>query len=313
MRIRWLVVIGCVIALIYFFFFSDRALIGFDQLGSWTSKSALDPDVYHAPASPYHRGLNLVFFSDGYLSWKDFDRDVDIIVQGLRSIEPWKSYDRYNVYKILPKEVGICSVVTKDERKPVLRCTSEKTNAYLNRLVLSNNFKFIVLSRRDFQSWANVVRYADSGIFLSLPQSPKDTMEEQALGIQSLHLFGHAFGLKDEEIHIIAKAESAVMLPDGPNCAPDKETAEKWWGDLVGTDQRVGYYEGCSGKQEYIRPTEHSLMNLGDFSPADIDYGPVSERYLRKMLDYCFSDKLVDASADPEFFEQYPSFKSCVK
>lgn len=306
MHIRWLIIVGSVFALAYFFFFSDYRAIDL-------STKKLDPAVYHTPAFPYHRGLNLVFFSDGYLSWKDFDRDADIIVQGLRSIEPWKSYDRYNIYKILPNGVDICSVVTKDERKPVLRCAPEKINAYLNRLVLSNNFKLVVLSRRDFQSWANVVRYADSGIFMSLPQSPKDMMEEQALGIQFLHLFGHAFGLKDEELHIIAKAESAVMIPDGPNCAPDRATAERWWGDLTSADSRVGYYPGCSGKEEYIRPTEHSLMNLGNFSVADIDYGPVSERYLRKMLEYCFSDTPIDFSADSGFFERYPSFRSCAR
>ena len=276
----------------------------------WQSEQ-LDPDIYHIPAAAYQRGLDLIFFADGYLSWQEFDSDTQLLLREMRKVEPWKSYSRYNIYLIRPKELDICTVKVKDERKPTLRCDAEKVNKYLNKL-RTWHFKFIVLSRRDFQSWANVVRLQDSGIFFSMPRSPRDSIEEQVTGQLFLHMLGHAFGLKDEELFVIAKADSAAHKPDGPNCAPDKTTAKKWWGDLARLyPERVGYYQGCAGVIDYIKPTKGSLMNLGDLSEFVPDYGPVSERYLRKMLEYCFSEKIYSVSDDPDFFGLYPEFKEC--
>ena len=276
------------------------------------SQQALDPDIYHAPAAAYPRGLSLIFLADGYLSWNEFDRDTDTMLRALKSTEPWSSYKRYNIYRILPKETGLCSVETANERKPVLRCAPGKINAYLGNLT-TGPFKLVVLSRRDFQSWANVVRLTDSGIFMSVPRSPQGVADEGATGVLFLHLVGHAFGLKDEEIFPVAKAHSAVMRPDGPNCAPDKETAKVWWGDLIGAEPAVGYFKGCSGNRDYIKPTEHSLMNLGNFSLDALTYGPVSEEYLSKVLRYCFAEKLPDISDDPNFFAQYQELAVCAQ
>jgi hypothetical protein len=281
-----------------------------EKLPEPPSSAELDPDVFHIPAATYPRGLNLIFFADGYLSWQEFDVDVDIILRRMKTVEPWRSYSRYNIYRIRPKDLDICLVKVADERKPVLRCNSDGINRYLNQLQ-SGHFKLIVLSRREFQSWANVVRLQDSGIFFSIPRSPETPLDETALGWLFLHLLGHAFGLKDEEVIVIAKAHSAPHRPDGPNCAPDRETAERWWGDLAGQDSRVGYFSGCASKKEYVKPTEGSLMNLGDLSKFVPDYGPVSERYLRKILDYCFSEAMTREADDPEFFTQYPEFREC--
>lgn len=267
----------------------------------------LDPDIYHIPALPYPRGINLIFFADGYLSWNEFDQDVQLVLRQMKTVEPWKSYERYNIYQIRPKELDICGVKIQDERKPVLRCGPEGINRYLNQLHMGH-FKLVVLSRRTFQSWANVARLADSGIFFSIPPSPQD---EKVIGILFLHMLGHAFGLKDEELFVIAKAHSAAHQPDGPNCAPDRLTAERWWGDLAGQDPRVGYFPMCASKKEYVKPTEGSIMNLGDLSKFVSDYGPVSERYLRKILDYCFSEAVTREVDDPEFFAQYPEFREC--
>ena len=54
-------------------------------------------------------------------------------------------------------------------------------------------------------------------------------------------------------------------------------------------------------------------MNLGDLSHFVPEYGPVSERYLRKILEYCFSEKLSAEGDDPEFFGQYPEFAACLQ
>ncbi|MEK7134463.1 MAG: hypothetical protein AAB819_01930 [Patescibacteria group bacterium] len=265
------------------------------------------------PPIVHERGLSLIFLSDGYLSWDDFDADIQMTVDAMRATKPWSSYRRYNVYRIFSKEFDLCAVAVKDERKPVLRCDPEKLNAHLNRLS-TGPFKLIVLSRREFQSWANVKRLEDSGIFFSVPVSPKDPATRAAYQVMFLHLLGHAFGLKDEEEHPIAKADSAALVPDGPNCAPDKKTAESWWGSFVADKlPGVGYHKGCAGNPEYIKPTKTSLMNLGEFSPdTSADYGPVSEAYLSKILQYCFMEKSSKTSDDPDFFSQYPEFSACV-
>lgn len=275
--------------------------------------SSLDESIYRVPKSTHKHGLNLIFFSDGYLSWDDFEKDIDLVLRGMQSVEPWRSFTRFNVYKIRPKELDLCGIKVENERKPVIRCSPEGLNSYLNKLVLDNQFKLVLLSRRDFQSWANVVRIADSGIFMSIPQSPQEEGGEQIIGIQFLHLLGHAFGLKDEELFVIAKFDASVLEPDGPNCAPNKKTAEKWWGHLVEKyPNRVGYFQGCSGKKEYVMPTEGSLMNLGDLAKFTPDYGPVSEEYLSKLLKFCFGETTYKESDDSKFFEMYPEFKACV-
>lgn len=273
--------------------------------------SAPDPDVFHVPAASYPRGLNLIFLADGYLSWEEFDHDTQLLLRAMRSAEPWKAYARYNIYQIRPKELDLCALKTQGERKPVLRCSPEGINRYLNQL-RADRFKLVVLSRRSFQSWANLVRLQDSGVFFSLPQSPSQPADEITAGWLFLHLFGHAFGLKDEETIVIAKADSSAHRPDGPNCAPDLATAQRWWGDLVGGDPAVGYFKGCAASEAFIRPTKGSIMNFNDLSVFSPTYGPVSERYLRKMLEHCFSETISSPSDDPAFFELYPEFRECL-
>lgn len=273
----------------------------------------LDPNLYHVPGAPYARGLSIIFFADGYLSWDEFDRDADIMMRGLKSVEPWQSFQRFNIYKLKPRENDICSVKVANERKPVLRCDPALLNGYLNRLTTTGPFKLVVLSRRDFQSWANIARLADSGIFFSIPVAPNGPPAEAALAIPFAHLMGHAFGLKDEELFVIAQADSAGNTAGGPNCAPDRATAKQWWGELAAQyPDRVGYFPGCAGHREYIGPHRGSIMNLGDLSHFVPDYGPVSERYLRKVLEYCFSEKRYAASDDRSFFNMYPEFTACL-
>lgn len=269
----------------------------------------LDRKIYQLPEKPFERGLNLVFLADGYSSGEEFDTDIKFTLQGLKMFSPWKQYEHFNIYKIKPPE-SFCQIKTKDEIKPVLRC-EEKINEYLNQLSLKR-FRLIVLSRKDFQSWANVNRLKNGGIFFSLPEKIKEA-EIYQKGILFAHLFGHSFGLKDEEKYVIAKAGGAPHTPDGPNCAPDKATAERWWGDLAQQyPEEIGYFSTCAGNESYIRPTKSSLMNLGDemdnFNPS---YGLVSEIYLAKILKYCFSSEKITLKTDPQFFEMYPEFKEC--
>lgn len=272
--------------------------------------SEMDLSEYHFPEKINSRGLNLIFFADQYESWQEFEQDIDSILNEIKKIEPWKSYNDYNIYRINPRSAqGLCYVKVKDERKPSLRCKAE-INEYLSKLPLKR-FKLIILSRQSFESWANVVRLENSGIFFSLPSSLETESEKQTAGYLFEHLLGHSFGLKDEEYFVIAKHGSNALSPDGPNCAPDKETAEKWWGILTEQYPEVGYFKECCGSKEYIKPVQSSLMNLNDLDNFVPEYGPVSERYLKKILEYCFSPNLMEFDKDVEFFDRYPQFKTC--
>jgi hypothetical protein len=276
------------------------------------NKIKFNNEEYKLPENINPQGLNLIFLADQYSSWEEFEGDINGVMGELRNIEPWKSYQNFNIYKINPKEMGLCYIKTKDERKPVLRCRTDINN-YLNNLPL-DKFRLIVLSRQEFQSWANLTRYENSGIFFSIPKALTDPNEQRVNALLLAHLLGHTFGLKDEEIFVIAKAFGAPHTPDGPNCAPDATTAEKWWGDLAKKDKMVGYFKGCAGDETFIKPTVSSIMNLNTGAPIVYTYGPVSEDYLKKVLNYCFSaNNQNEASLDKEFFKKYPDFKGCIK
>ncbi|MBU1177045.1 MAG: MerR family transcriptional regulator [Patescibacteria group bacterium] len=75
----------------------------------------------------------------------------------------------------------------------------------------------------------------------------------------------------------------------------------------------VGYFNGCCGNQEYIKPTMTSVMNLNNATEISYEYGPVSEIYLRKILDSCYMP--INQSRpviSDNFFEFYPEFKECL-
>ncbi|MBU1198386.1 MAG: hypothetical protein KJ685_00980 [Nanoarchaeota archaeon] len=256
------------------------------------------------------RGLNLIFYADRYESQEAFDNDIIFLMSELKKREPWGSYNNFNIYKINPmNEKEICVVETENLRKPSLRC-SEEINNYLQKINVKR-FKVIVLSRQEFESWANVARLKNSGVFFSVSKRlNKDNSE--SYGTLFTHLIGHAFGLKDEEIYVVAKSGGAPHTPDGPNCAPDIETAESWWGDLAKEFIDVGIYKGCCGNKEYIKPASNSVMNLNEIRSSDVDYGPVSERYLRNFLKFCFSGKKYSYNDNMDFFERYPEFKECL-
>lgn len=114
-----------------------------------------------------------------------------------------------------------------------------------------------------------------------------------------VHEFGHSFGgLRDEYIQ-----PERADLTGPPNCAPDLENAEEWWGDLVGQGEgelEVGYFYGCSYSEENIRPTNKSLMGIS--SSPFYDFGIVNERHLQNLLDLYsgeYSENIADIDPPP--------------
>lgn len=273
----------------------------------------LDENIYHLPNEFHQGGLNLIFYADQYSNWEEFDSDIDSLMEEIKKIEPWNNYQYFNIFKINDKDsAGTCYIKVENERKATLRCRDE-INEYLEKLPLEK-FKLIVLSRQEFQSWANMVRIENSGIFHSIPSKLEVSTDKQTHGLLFAHLLGHAFGLKDEEYFVIAQVGGAPHTPDGPNCVQDVVAAQELWGDLANQYDEIGYFQGCCGNKTYIKPTENSIMNLNSGGETPHKYGYVSEEYLNKVLKYCFTpNEVFSKTTDLEFLGYYPEFEECIK
>lgn len=270
----------------------------------------LNSEEFRLPNKTNSNGLNLIFFADQYPSWEEFEYDIDSLMSGIKTIEPWKSYSYFNIYKINPTNSSLCNVENENDGKPILYCKLEINN-YLNSLPLEH-FKLIVLSRQEFFSWANAVRNENSGIFMSMA-NPYAGGDQMFSSLSFANFLGSSFGLKYEGSISFNNSNESHFFPNGPNCAPDENTAKKWWGHLAEKYSEVGYFKGCCGSESYIKPTDTSIMAPSSIS-FPLSYGPVSEEYLNKVLTYCYTPgNRVSQKEDYEFFERYPEFISCTK
>jgi hypothetical protein len=101
----------------------------------------------------------------------------------------------------------------------------------------------------------------------------------------TLHELGHAFAHLAEEYEF---TEKSWYLPSGistakPNCAPDLDVAENWWGELAEKyPAEVGYYIGCGYGDENVRP--HRISVMRDFRRTH-SYGLVNELEIEKTFD----------------------------
>ncbi len=288
---------------------------------SGIDRASLDKNTYGIPSNLHPRGLNIIFISHDFTDKKEFLTTAQFLMDSFQTIEPWKSYKDFNFYTIFTgADKTMCFIQVENEPKPKLRCSSH-VNDYITKLGLYK-FKAVVVSRDEFTSWANVTRFDNSMVAISAPPSAQN--QELTRKIM-LHEFAHGFGLRDEMVKsVIAKAGSEATLAGPPNCAPDINTAKEWWGDelhYIGDNMatvdpakgEVGFFVGCAGSDQYIKPTIGSLMNLDDATVNSDNYGLVSEHYLKKVLKYCFSpDTGTSVSDDPKFFNLYPEFTECV-
>lgn len=299
--------------------YPDGAWLNAAAISKMRAEDALNADgiTIDIPEKIYPRGLNIVFVSDYFTSFEEFKAATDKIIASMKTVESWKSYKDFNFFLIFDSRSRSCEVNEDEYLTPKLKCSTELISI-IRRLPLVK-LKIAVISRRNFVSWANLTRFDNSFIFYNLPKDKEDDTFQKKI---FLHEFAHGFGLRDETSSVVAQAGSAPTLPGGPNCAPTVGIAKKWWGGYLtqsgntimfdSTKNEVGFYFGCAGNRDYFRPTQKSFMNIQDFPDAD-SYGPVSEAYLKKVLDYCFSEKRYKESDDPEFFTMYPEFKECLK
>ncbi len=144
---------------------------------------------------------------------------------------------------------------------------------YISLKLKSREYKLVIIDVKGSISCAELSLIDKTSLIILGKARYKDT---DSLAKGFLHELGHSLGLYDECVDC-----AQLSFGGYPNCAPTKEEAERWWGDLAGKDPRVNYIAGCCGNKNYIRPAIASLMNDPDKAE---DFGPVNERYLRNIL-----------------------------
>jgi len=205
--------------------------------------------------------LDVVFVADGYTDMNKFIADVDDrINKGILSNSLLSSFkDKMNFYYFDELYQGLCY----NEGQNILCDYSE--------LILSQACaadRIIILTQIRGRS--------NAYLFGSVRASSNINVFKKLLGYDPnkvvVHEVGHSFfGLSDE--YTESKRGS---YPGTPNCAPDIQTAQKWWGSV----EETGYYEGCSYVKSNIRPTKNSIMR----DPQKTSWGPVNEKAIKDFF-----------------------------
>lgn len=231
--------------------------------------------------------IDILFLADDYRSLATFGDDVSLAIEGIRSFDILlKNIDKFNFYKLnkLEYPIDICHI-RPEEQNFFERFSSTCKDIFITSL---SKFycpadKIIILSKHDFRPYA--LDFQLGGLVFLSRYGDNDNFKALVV-----HELGHSvFGLADEYVE-----EGKGSFPKYPNCAPDIQTAEEWWGDLASTYEEVGYYEGCRFVESNIRPTKNSIMRqdvevveteMGTEIVYDLDFGPVSERHMQNIFD----------------------------
>ena len=227
----------------------------------------------YAKQVPYksESALNLVFCSLNYQAQGDFTKDIGIIIQKLKKTRPFDEFTNFKFWYIN---------FSKQEENNLFKPTSAFPPLKVRKDLLADiqaqlkcEYKLIIIDARGSVCCAELSSIDKMSLIIIGKARYKDS---SGFAKGFLHELGHSLGLRDECVHCQQLSSAGY-----PNCAATKEEAVKWWGDLAGKDERVNYISGCSGNKDYLRPTIASLMNDPDKAE---DFGPVNERYLRKVL-----------------------------
>lgn len=209
---------------------------------------------------------DIAFVGDGYSDFEELKKDVLNLVDydgnngynGLMSVEPFKSNkNKFNIWMIKADN----KIKYQDDRPVYNDAVSIATQCTSADYIM-------VISKKSYRSYC----YFGTPCFNSVG-SPLGKDKGRLI----LHEFGHGFAYLADEYSESGKPRR----PTNPNCAPDIETAKKWWGDLEGIEG-TEYYQGCSYVPENIRPTENSIM-YRHWILKD-DYYPVNERKILEVL-----------------------------
>ena len=215
--------------------------------------------------------LNIVFLPLNYQRKDNFKKDTSLIISRLKITSPFNQFRGFRFYllNITSKEKGI--LFKKCKKFPYLEVRNDLIRDIRNKL--NGTYKLAILDKGGNTSAAEISKANEiSLIILGRNSYGKKNRLSKAF----LHEFGHSLGLREEN-----PSSSQPIIAGPPNCAPDKETAVKWWGNIAKTREGVDYFKMQSGEKVFIKPTRRSIMNNPFISCG---YGPVNERYLRREL-----------------------------
>jgi len=148
-------------------------------------------------------------------------------------------------------------------------CEPDTSNVAIYEAKCPQKDYTIVVSKREYRSFA----FFNGPAFTSIMKESSELR-----GRLILHEFGHSFGLLRDEY-----TENGMRDDPGqPNCAPNIQTAEKWWGNIKANYEDLGYFQGCSYTEDNIRSTKNSIMRQQRY--LNYDYGQVNENFLVTRL-----------------------------
>lgn len=259
--------------------------------------------------------LNLIIYYDGYQNEAIAKHYVGIIQATLRQTEPFKSANNLEV-KVQTSSKQQCKV--EKTVKSILKC-DHALIGQLNELKIPH-FKLLVLSPLEFVPYATLAHGKNSAFYLSTYKGALTDAEiESFISMYFLHEFGHSLGLRDEyararydkngDVDLDLSQQntgSKAYIASRPNCAPDRLTAEQWWGSYVAAGV-AGYNQGCGGNKDYYYPSKNTVM--GD-DPTDATYGRVSEDYLRAALT-CFYGQEKEVNYPNDYVQINSAPKDC--
>lgn len=231
------------------------------------------PHGYSSDPATGSRELHLVFTPLNYQDPSDFIKDRGILVERLRKTTPFNEFpSRLKIWDLRLTEKQMGEVFLPTDVFPYVRVDQEVIKKVYERV--GANYKLVLLNQTGSTDAAEFSTLEDTSvIMLGRRHFNTDFYFSSAF----LHELGHSLGLRDETSKSCARAG----VPGYPNCAATKQEAEEWWGEWVGKDPQVGFFQGCCGREDYFKPTAVSLMN--DIYHSS-NFGPVNEEYLRRVF-----------------------------
>ena len=215
--------------------------------------------------------LNLVFVSLGYQREDNFEKDISSILARLKKTSPFREFKSLKIYLLDTGLKEKDALFKKSKNFPFLKVKNSLIQGIKRRV--GGVYKLVILNKESSASAAELSSIKDISLII-LGKSSYG--KKNRIAKVFLHELGHSLGLREEN-----PASSQPIISGEPNCAPDKETAKKWWGDAAEENSGVDYFEVKARNKTFIKPTLRSIMN-NPFKSSG--YGPVNERYLRGEL-----------------------------